>query len=217
MFGGFADILVFAVVAIFVAVKLFSVLGRKDFSVQHNESRLKEAAKKKETLAQPHNNFPDDEKALLEKYGPALYKNITTIKNHHPQFTLAHFLHGAEKAFEIIVKSFNEQDKESLKMLLSPLLYEEFAAAIDKNAQQAIKSYTTLVAILSSEVKEIAIQGKEANITVTILSQQIHYSEDAKGEIIEGNKSEIHEIKDIWTFRKQLTSSDPTWQLVETQ
>jgi len=34
--------------------------------------------------------------------------------------------------------------------------------------------------------------------------------------VIEGSKTEIVQVNDIWTFKKDLTSSNPNWVIIAT-
>lgn len=219
--NGLFDIIFFAAFAVFIGYRLYNVLGRKDFS--ENQQKPAEFKGFSAPVQQPsvidiqaEEVVVKDENEIIEKYGVKIASEISAIKKHESSFTIDKFIKGAVKAFEIIVSSFAKGDKEALKTLLSKDLYKGFSEAIDARNTKGVIEETTIVSILSSTVKDIVLNRKYAKIVVEIVSEQISLVKNKKGETIEGNPSKVHKISEVWTFGRELGSSNPGWELVAT-
>ena len=153
---------------------------------------------------------------LEEKFGEKLAIKIREIRKIDPSFAIENFLNGARRAFEIIISAFSAGEKNTLKPLLSKEVYKNFASEIDNREKDGKIEETTLVSILSSTIKNIAFSKKYVSIAVQIVSEQINIIRDKEGKIIEGNPSQVDKIEEIWTFGRDLSSSNPNWELMET-
>lgn len=126
------------------------------------------------------------------------------------------FLDGAKMAFEMVVKAFADADLDTLKNLLSEKIYQNFSTAINDRKSQSQTLVTNIISIENAEIISVLRSGNKASIAMKISSKQINYITDAAGEIIKGSKTQIAEINDIWTFEKDVTSSNPIWFVVAT-
>lgn len=220
------DIIIFAAVAVYVGVKLFNALGNKDY-----DEHIQNAKNDNNVVQFPNGADPshlkgqidlkfepitDKYEDLEKKYGPDLAKKIKKIESIDPSFTEDNFLTGAKSAFEVILKAFSVGDKTTLKNLLSKDIYKGFIAEIDKRDKDTKVPENTLVSILASNIKSVALDRKSAKIGVEIISEQINLIKDKDGEIIEGNPSHVNKISELWTFARNLTSSNPNWELIAT-
>ena len=120
-------------------------------------------------------------------------------------------------AFELIVASFANGDKEALDPLLDGDVFENFIRAVDEREKSELNVETTLVGIKSAELIEAEMQGRDALVTVKFVTDQINVTRDSAGEIVAGDPQRIVELTDIWTFQRNTRSSDPNWSLVATR
>jgi predicted lipid-binding transport protein (Tim44 family) len=225
MSDGYAllDILFFAVVAVFIAARLRSVLGRRTGHERPRPPRIQpqpapatgETSDKVVPL--PDRRRSAEEPAIAAEAGPALKDGLTRIRLADPSFDLDSFLEGAKVAFAMIVEAFAKGDKATLEPLLAPPVFASFAAAIDERQRLGRTLETELVALRGAEVVGAALEGRLARVTVRFTSEQINCTRDASGAVVEGDPSAVETVVDLWTFQRDVTSRDPNWALVETR
>lgn len=210
------DIIFFAAIAAFIGFRLYNVLGHRNFESGASAApSSKKNAPEKVIDASYIVLKPDDDKILEEKFGKNLAEKIGEVKKYDSSFTVESFITGAKKAFEIIVKAFSAGNKEALKTLLSSEVYTNFVNEIDKRETKNRFEETTLVAILAANIKNIMLNRKYVRVAVQIVSEQINIIRDKQGKIIEGNPSQVTRVEELWTFGRDLGSTDPNWELLE--
>ncbi|MCL6607689.1 MAG: Tim44/TimA family putative adaptor protein [Geminicoccaceae bacterium] len=225
MSDGYAllDILFFAVVAVFIAARLRSVLGRRTGHERPRPPRIQpQPAPATGETAENVVPLPDrrrgaEEPAIAAEAGPALKDGLTRIRLADPSFDLDSFLEGAKVAFAMIVEAFAKGDKATLEPLLAPPVFASFAAAIDERQRLGRTLETELVALRGAEVAGAVLEGRLARVTVRFTSEQINCTRDASGAVVEGDPSAVETVVDLWTFQRDVTSRDPNWALVETR
>jgi predicted lipid-binding transport protein (Tim44 family) len=228
MSGGYQylDIILFALVAAFLILRLRNVLGRRD-GHQGRSNDPFETPSKPEKPDDKVVRLPDrsdqapatDEspvEALESEARTPLEAGLTQIKVADPKFDSREFLSGARIAFELILTSYAGNDTTSLKPLLSPEVFGNFSQSI-RDRQQANESMEiTLVGFKSADIVEAYMAGRTAHLTIKFISQQITVGRDENNEVIEGDPKEVIEVTDFWTFARDTRSSDPNWILVAT-
>ncbi len=229
----YADILILALVAGFILLRLRSILGQNTGFDGRSDTPDQPPASK-DTTNNPESavlSFPQLQqvlaKAKLEPVAPSdqvaidkLEANTKTaveaIKAADPQFNLNAFIDGAKAAFEMVIKAFNSNDKITLAMLMKPTLAEVFIRESEARAASENKPETTLVSIVSVEVRAAELSGKMARVTLGILSEQVHVVRSSTGEIIEGNPSHVERVEDEWVLERDTTSKNPNWTIIDT-
>jgi predicted lipid-binding transport protein (Tim44 family) len=142
---------------------------------------------------------------------------ITQIKLADSGFSRKGFLDGARAAFEMVITAFALGDMKTLRSLLSPEVYENFAEAIKVRERAKQTRETTLVGIDVAEIIEAKLEDKRyALVTVKYISQQVNATRDEENNVVEGDPNAIEKVTDIWTFKRDTRASDPNWQLVAT-
>jgi len=192
---GFIDIILLAMFAGFIILRLRNILGRK--TGHQGKLTNRQFARGIEILKDIENN-----EAI--KTG-----NIDEEAKRQ-------FLKGAEIAYEKIIISFAKGDKKSLKKLLEKNMYDRFSEVIDERKNKQIKSETTFIGIKSAKVSEFKKIENIYKVTVNFVSEIITCVKDKDNKVIEGNPDQIKTVNDIWKFSKNMWSQDPTWYLVET-
>lgn len=148
---------------------------------------------------------------------PTATAGVAAIRAADPSFDALGFTAGARAAFTAIVEAFAKGDTVSLKPLLDGPTYASFEAAIRGRSERKEKAETTLIGFEASDVSGAEMQGGHADVTVRFVSEQINVLRNADGQIIDGNPNEVQKVIDLWTFRRDTKSSDPNWQLVKTE
>lgn len=231
MSEGFAyiDILFFAMVAAFIALRLRSVLGRRTGQERRRTgsfpgpSRPNGAAEGKgasdNVVALPDRSaaVSEADAAIADLAEGEVKTGLTQIRLADPRFDLNQFLAGARAAFEMIVQAYAAGDKDALRPLLADDVFAGFAGAIDQRSVDGHTLDTQLMAIEKAEVVDAAMQGNMARVSIRFASEQINVVRDADGKEIEGDPTSVEEVVDIWTFERDTRSRDPNWILVETR
>ena len=192
---GFIDIILLAMFAGFIILRLRNILGRKT----------------------GHQGKP------MSRYFPKGMETLKDIENNEAiktgnvdEVTKKQFLKGADIAYEQIITSFAKGDKKSLKSLLGKDLFTNFSKVIDERKEKQLKYETTFIGLKSSKILEFKKIENIYKVTVNFVSEIITCVKDKNNQIIEGNPDTIKTVNDIWKFSKNMWSQDPTWYLVGT-
>jgi predicted lipid-binding transport protein (Tim44 family) len=215
----FLDILFFAMVAAFIAFRLRSVLGRRTGHERRRPDPLTAPGPRSDekVVAMPDRAAQAGAEAVAESRDPSVKAGLAAIRLADKSFDPEGFLHGAVNAFGMIVDAFAKGDKDTLRPLLAPDVFQGFAKAIDDRSRHGHSLSTELVAMPKAELAGAAMSGTRARLTVRFESEQINVTRDTKGEIVEGDPTRTVQVVDIWTFERDTRSRDPNWQLVETR
>ena len=192
---GFIDIILLAMFAGFIILRLRNILGRKT----------------------GHQGKP------INRYFPRGMEVLKDIENNEAiqsgnigEEAKKQFLKGANISYEQIIVSFAKGDKKLLKGLLGKNLFTDFSEIIDDRKKKQIKHETTFIGLKSSKILEFKKIENIYKVTVNFVSEIITCVRDKDNKIIKGNPDTIKTTNDIWKFSKNMWSQDPTWYLIET-
>ena len=192
---GFIDIILLAMFAGFIILRLRNILGRKTGHQGKATSRY----------------IPGGTEVLKD------IENNEEIKSGNiNEEAKKQFLKGAEFAYEQIITSFAKGDKKSLKPLLEKKMFNRFSEVIDERKSKELRYETSLIALKSTKILEFKKIENIYKVTVKFVSEIITCVKDKNNQIIEGNPDTIKTVNDIWRFAKNMWSQDPTWYLVDT-
>jgi predicted lipid-binding transport protein (Tim44 family) len=220
MQGGFPiDLILFAMVAAFLVLRLRSVLGkRQGFERPPQAPGMPEArAARVEGVAEDimPARTTGARRSLPAPQSPA-GQALTRIAGMDRSFDPSAFLDGAEGAFRMIVAAFAQGDRQTLRALLSDDTYAGFEQAV-AGRESAGESQRTEIRSMHEMALEMAeLTGSIADVTVRFVSDQVNMTTGRGGEIVAGSDA-ITEVIDIWTFQRDLTAKDPTWKLTATR
>lgn len=203
----FLDILIFAVIAIILALRLKSVLGQRGGYEESPEEKQQREG-------------PKEEVAEIEaKPKPASRdgKGIKALKSADKEFDEKDFMKGAAAAFPMILTAYAKGDLAQLKRLLSYDLLQSFTQSIQQRNADGESLDITL-----DDLKDVKIVGTEvkndtAFVTVEFQSTQTRTLTDSSGKQVEDEDTGKLELVDMWTFERDLTLNDPNWKLTETE
>lgn len=218
------DIILLAVIAAFLILRLRSVLGRRTGTEKRPydpfhapEPPAKRGGEGPAERPEPGGAGAGAQAAeAAEPEGP-LSQGIKDIMALDPHFAPDSFLEGAREAFSWIVEAFAKGDTQALRPLLNDEVYGNFVAAIESRDKAGETLETALVGIKKAEVLEARREGKAAYVTVKFVSEQVNVTRNRAGEIIDGDPVRVVPITDIWTFARDTRSRDPNWVLVATR
>tara|TARA_E500000331_G_scaffold273192_1_gene265130 strand:+ start:236 stop:838 length:603 start_codon:yes stop_codon:yes gene_type:complete len=192
---GFIDLILLAMFAGFIILRLRNILGRKT----------------------GHQGKP------VNRYFPKGMETLKDIENNEAiksgnidDEAKKSFLKGAQLAYEEIIKSFANGDKKSLKKLLEKKMFERFSEVIDERKNKQLNYETVFIGIKSAKILEFKKIENIYNVSVNFISEMITCVKDKDNQVIEGNPDTIKTVNDVWKFSKNMWSQDPTWYLVDT-
>ena len=192
---GFIDIILLAMFAGFIILRLRNILGRRTGPQGKPMSRY----------------FPKGMEVLKD------IENNEAIKSGNiDEEVKKQFLKGAEIAYEQIITSFAKGDKKTLKSLLEKNMFNRFTEVIDERKNKELTYETTFIGLKSSKIVEFKKIENIYKVTVNFVSEIITCVKDKNNKVIEGNPDTIKTVNDVWKFSKNMWSHNPTWYLVET-
>ena len=206
MSGGipYIDILIFAIIAIFLGLRLHSVLGKRTGFEQENPrdqdmvAAVTEGSSKVQTI-------------------PLNGTGIDAIMKADPSFSDVEFVNGASSAYGMILESFAGEDIEALKPLLGYEMNSSFAEAIRERQKAGETLSITLVDLEKAEISNGRLVDGLAMISVDFQSSQKRLLRAEDGSVLDGGGDEAETFRDRWTFERDISSRDPNWLLVETE
>lgn len=215
------DIVFFAVVAVFLILRLRSVLGKRTGTEKPPAQWNRGPAESKDgdnviDLGRSRKPLETAEPEPAVAAGP-VGRGEAAIRARDPNFTTQTFLSGARMAFEMIVSAYAAGDKQALRPLLADQVYKPFCDAIDDRARAGEEMITEVMGILSAEMIEAVLVGSVAQVTVRFVSEQINVIKDLDGKVVDGDPSRIAKVTDEWTFSRDTRSNNPNWQLSATR
>jgi len=188
----YIDIILLAMIAGFIFLRLRGILGKRTGFEGKAPSQLKEVLKtvNKDQLKKVGKNF--DEKAQKE------------------------FLNGAKIAYETVITDFSDNDNKitTSEPLLSKEIYQKFNQALKERSSRGHYAEITFIGVNSATIKEHKKIGEILNVTVDFIAEVITCIKDKDKKIVSGDPEKIKKIYDTWVFSRDTTSLNPNWQLV---
>ena len=228
----YIDILVFAVIAALLIYRLSSVLGTRHGSERQRRNPF-------DPSQQPPADAPAQDGVTLD--AEPMHPNVVTlgdIQNHvdaaadkdgrvetglreiaaaDGYFEINSFMQGARGAFEMIVLAYSRGDLDTLRPLVSPKLFADFAAGVKAREAAGHSNELTIHRIKIARIVEAHLGGTMAYVTVDFDVEETSVTRDSSGNIVDGNPDRIFSVEDIWTFTRDVRNSDPNWTLIETR
>lgn len=209
-------IVILALVALFIGLRLYSVLGER---TGHEQPILKPAdpEARVETRTATHAAAPitpsePDELAYLPTAGPG----VRALLAADPSFDVARFLEGSKSAYRMILEAFWKGDLDALKPFVDAHVFETFANAVEQRGKDGLVLDNRLVAIDQAAIAGAEVDRNIALLTVRFEADIAAVTRNSSGEVVAGSLSDAVQTRDRWTFRRDISSRDPNWLLVET-
>jgi predicted lipid-binding transport protein (Tim44 family) len=223
MQGGFPiDLILFAMVAAFLVLRLRSVLGRRtgfERPPQQQAPGSPDALRQARVEGIAEDVAPAQpsgaRRPLPDSRSPA-GQMLSRIGAADRGFEPHAFLDGAEGAFRMIVQAFAQGDRQTLRALLSDDTYAGFEQAVTAREQAGETQRSEIRSMHDVSIDAADLRGNTADITVRFVSDQVNLTMGRNGEVVAGSDA-VTELTDIWTFQRDLAAADPTWRLVATR
>lgn len=213
------QLLVLAGIAIFLILRLRSVLGTREGFEKPPvplppEAPGRRARPELEVIeGRPDRDITDH---VAEDSDAA--RALAGMKAADPSFNVREFLQGARAAYEMILMAFERGDLASVRPFLSQDVYEAFAQVVEERARKGYKVEATFVGISDLALRDATFDPptRKAEISVRFVGELTSVVRDSAGQVVEGSSTAIKRQKDIWTFARVMGSADPNWILVAT-
>lgn len=212
------QLLVLAGIAIFLILKLRSVLGTREGFEKPQVPTTPVANGRRRDDFEVIEGGPDLDVLDHADEGSDTAKALSAMKRVDPSFNVGEFLGGARGAYEMIVTAFDRGDLATVLPFISEDVYEAFATVVDEREKQGLTIESNFIGISSLRLKSATLDEttKEAEMTVLFKAETTYVVRDAGGDIVEGEVDEVKRQTDIWTFARDMDADDPNWRLVAT-
>lgn len=222
-----ADLILYALIAAGLVFWLRSVLGTR-----HGEERdrpnpfatpLEKAAsaqpdQARDNVIAMHEGQEDAPAPLPANFTmtSSAEKAVQDIARTDPVFDLSHFAHGAGDAFAYVVESFADGDRDALKDLLAPPVYDAFESALKEREEKGETAQSDIHAVRKVELIEAQQRERMIYLTVRFTTEETNVTRDKEGVITSGDPDRVSEMVNVWTFGRVLKAKDPRWLVYRT-
>ena len=189
----YIDIILLAMIAGFIFLRLRGILGKKTGF---------------------EGKIPD----RIEKEFKKISKNTKPISEKFDEDDQKDFLKGAKIAYETIITDFSDSDNKLIasKPLLSKKIHDQFKAALADRESKGYFAEITFIGINSASIKEHKFIDNNLEVTVEFVSELITCIRDKNKKIISGDPEKVKKVYDTWKFSKDARSTNPNWLLIDT-
>ncbi len=210
-------IVVLAMIFALLALRLYSVLGRR---TGHEQRQLPTPVDDRQIARPPVAGQADSltpaqraaESAVAVPAQAGLRSLIAADRN----FDVVQFLGGARSAYGMILEAFWKGDRETLKNFCAPDVAEEFSAAIDQREADGLVLDNRLVRIDDAHIVDARVENGTAHVSVHFEADLSAITRDKDGTVVAGSMDDAVSTIETWTFSRELASRDPNWRLTET-
>jgi predicted lipid-binding transport protein (Tim44 family) len=213
-----AVIVILALVAVFIGLRLYSVLGERTGHEQ--QPVLKPADSDAAAVGRRPAQTPTPQPAAQDPadlaYLPTAGPGVRAVLAADPTFDVGGFLEGAKAAYRMILEAFWKGDLDSLRGHVDAHVFETFGQAVEQRNAEGLKLDNRLVGIDQVVIAEAALERSVALLTVRFEADIAAVTRNSEGEVVAGSLSDAVQTRDLWTFRRDTASRDPNWLLIET-
>jgi predicted lipid-binding transport protein (Tim44 family) len=196
----YIDILILAIIAGIVLLRLRSVLGRRTGHEKTDKTSY---------------NYETPQKSSEEKV-VTIEPKVASSSREDGWFDKDDFLRGASNAYETIVTNFENGNKDALKPLLSNEVLNSFTSVIDERNSKNETVEFNFIGIEKSEIVHKDLRKNPMEVTVRFISEMITCIKNSKDEVVSGSLNQVQKITDVWTFEKIKDKKTSNWLLTAT-
>ncbi len=210
-------IVILALVALFIGLRLYSVLGER---TGHEQQPILKPADS-DARVEPRVHRPSPAPVAPAEAGdmafvPTAGPGVRAILAADPSFDVARFLEGAKAAYRLILESFWKGELDAIRGHVDDHVYDTFKAAVEQRKKDGLTLDNRLVAIEQAVISEAAAERGIAILTVRFEADIAAVTRNSEGQVVAGSLSDAVQTRDLWTFRRDISSRDPNWLLIET-
>ncbi|MCE8544385.1 Tim44 domain-containing protein [Ruegeria pomeroyi] len=210
------QLLVLAGIAIFLILRLKSVLGTR------------EGFEKPPVPKQPDNRARRDFEVIeggpdrditdhVPEDSPQA-QALAAMKRIEPAFSVSEFVQGARGAYEMIVMGFERGNLDEIEPFLAEDVFETFVGVVAAREDQGLTIEAEFVGVRETAIQDVHFDkdGNRAEITMRFVGELTSVVRDRGGDVVEGSPTTVKRQKDVWTFARVMGTDDPNWLLVAT-
>ncbi|NKX45088.1 Tim44/TimA family putative adaptor protein [Roseicyclus persicicus] len=212
------SLLVLAGIAIFLILRLRSVLGTREGFEKPPVAPTSASRAERRRDFEVIEGGPDRDITDHVEDGSDSAKALAAMKLAEPGFTVSEFLGGARGAYEMILMAFENGDVDELRPFLAADVMETFESVIRQREAQGLRIDASFIGI-----RELALESARfdrgtgvGEVTVRFVGELTSVVRNADGQVVEGDPNEIKRQRDVWTFARKMGAPDPNWELVAT-
>ena len=211
------QLLVLAGIAVFLILRLKSVLGtREGFEkppVPHQPDASASRRDFEVIEGGPDHDITDH---VPEDSDQA--QTLAAMKRVEPSFSVSEFVQGARGAYEMIVMGFEKGNLDEIQPFLAEDVFETFVSVVSAREDQGLTIEAEFIGVRETTLTDVSFDKdtNEAEITMKFIGELTSVVRDRGGDIIEGNPNTVKRQKDSWTFARVMGKDDPNWLLVAT-
>ncbi|MFN0113567.1 MAG: Tim44/TimA family putative adaptor protein [Paracoccaceae bacterium] len=212
------QLLVLAGVAIFLILKLRSVLGTREGFQKPPAPLSPPGAARSQDGFEVIEGGPDRDISDHVAEDSEVARALAAMKLADPTFTVSGFLQGARAAYEMILMAFERGEIEKVRSFLSEDVYRSFEEVVSDRRSRGLTTTSEFAGLreLALQAVEFDRSTTEAEVTVRFVADLVTSTRDAAGQLVEGNPNAARKQRDVWTFARRMGSSDPNWLLIAT-
>lgn len=212
------QLLVLAGIAIFLVLRLRSVLGTREGFEKPPAQAPKEDHRSSRAGFEVIEGGPDRDIVDHVPEGSDSADALAAMKKVEPSFSVSEFLSGARGAYEMILMGFERGNIVELRTFLADDVYDTFEEVVAQRAEQGLTIDANFIGIRELSLADATYDETSglAEITVRFVAELTSVVKNAEGEVVEGSPTAVKRQKDVWIFARTMGSNDPNWQLVAT-
>ncbi|EPX84427.1 Uncharacterized protein putative in bacteria [Rubellimicrobium thermophilum DSM 16684] len=212
------QLLVLAGIAIFLILRLRSVLGTREGFEKTPPPLPPQAARRSRPELEVIEGRPDRDITDHVPEDSDAARALAAMKAADPAFSVREFLQGARAAYEMILMAFERGDLDPVRPFIAPEVHEAMVRVVEERRSRGLKVEATFVGLSDLGIKDATYDRstREGEITVRFTGELTSVVRDATGAVVEGSPTEIRRQRDVWTFARVMGSPDPNWILVAT-
>lgn len=208
-------LILFAMVAGFLALRLYSVLGRRS----GHEQPLPKPAEERvapASVARTIDVTPEVREPLPRALASGAENGLRALVAAEPTFDVARFIEGAKAAYRMVLEAYWRGDEAALAELVAPDVLAAFREAIAARREAGHVLDNRLVTVESATISGITVERGEARVVVRFDADIAAVTRDTEGNVVAGSTSDAVQTHDVWTFARTVRSADPNWMLADT-
>ena len=211
-------IVILALIAGFLALRLYSVLGKRTGHEQEPALRpAEERAKVTVLQPRPVSDIPGDSVRLADGLiAPGGEAGVRALIAADRNFDVPQFVEGAKAAYKMVLEAFWRGDQSELEWLCDTDVLSSFEEAIAQREAAGHVLDNRLVRIDKAQIVGANVNGRVAEVSLRFEADIAAVTRDKDGNVVAGSLTDAVSTNDIWTFTRDLRSTDPNWKLSET-
>ena len=207
-------IVLLAMVAAFLALRLYSVLGKRT----GHEQPLAPVEERPVIVGSPaiEEARPAAQQATDTVFESSAAAGVRAIISADSGFDVSRFIEGSKSAYRMILEAYWRGDEDALRGLVNDDVLAAFSESIADRKEAGHILDNRLVTIEKALISDAVLDGKVARITVRFDADIAAVTRDADGVVVAGSLNDAIPTHDAWTFSRTVRSSDPNWLLTDT-